>query len=202
MNKLQITFIHELGHHIANELNAKVFGFDRTTESILLYPSSHGNFFDGETKTANTIVDHYEPENTPLEYIRIFYGCLFESLFRQIEIGKCLCESASKSDINNNLCKGRADYQQMAQMSIIRNVNNRFEWYRYLTVEYFKFMKENINDFRSVFHLNVFDFILEQESNYYKIDLDRLNPLIQPFLINHQNDFKMAVERLRFLTGH
>ena len=122
-------------------------------------------------------------------------------MFRKIEIGKCLCETASKSDIDNNLCKGRADYHQMAQMSKLRNVKNRFEWWRYLTVDFFKLMKDKIGVFETVFHLNVSDFALEQDNGYYKIDLDRLNPVIESFLTNHQNDFKMAVEKLRYLTS-
>jgi len=79
-------------------------------------------------------------------------------------------------------------------------VKNRFEWWRYLTGDYFNLMKDKIGVFKTVFHLNVLDFILEQDNRFYKIDIDRLNLVIEPFLIIHQKDFKMAVEELRLLS--
>ncbi len=201
MTKLQITFIHELGHHIANELNYRLFHFDRRTKSIHLYPSEHGNFFDGKTISRNANKDYYLPENTPLEYIRSFYGCLFESLLRDINIDKCLCGYITPLDIKVNLCKGRADYYQMASISMRPEVKNRFEWWRYLTNDYFKLMKNKIGVFKTVFHLNVLDFISNKDNDRHKIDLNRLNLVIEPFLINHQKDFKMAVEKLKFLAS-
>lgn len=201
MDNLQIIFIHEIGHHIANELNARVFSFNRRTESILLYPSNHGDFFDGKTKIANTNTDFYQVENTVLEYIRTFYGCLFECLFRQIEISKCLCEVATESDVIDNLCKGRVDYHQMAQMTMTRKVKNRFDWWRYLTVEYFTLMKNKVNEFDGIFELKPLDYILKEENSSYEIDIDRLNVVLEPFFITHQKDFKKAVEDLRELNS-
>ncbi|MFS4494565.1 hypothetical protein [Maribacter sp. 2308TA10-17] len=198
--KLQITFIHETGHHIANELNYRVFKFNRKTESIFLYPSNSGDFFDGQIKVANNNAEHYHPENTSLEYIRIFYGCLFECLYREIEISKCLCEVAKPSDIKECLCKGRVDYHDMAHITMSRNIKNRFDWWRYLTVEYFSLMKNNLDLFQTVFELKVQDFILKQNNDYVEINLDQLNIALEPFLIDHKKDFEMAVENLKKLN--
>lgn len=200
MEKIQITFIHEIGHHVANELNRNIFDFDRTTKSIMLYPSEIGNFFDGRTISSNSMQNSYHPENSPYEYIRSFYGCFFESLFRKIDIGKCLCGQVTPEDISNNLCKGRADYYQMAEISMRPEINQRFEWWRYLTVDYFNLMKLKETAFKYIFGLNFSDFVLKENNSKYEIDLKLLNKKIETFLIEHRSDFEMAVNQLKLLN--
>ncbi|BFP43215.1 hypothetical protein FGF1_40600 [Flavobacteriaceae bacterium GF1] len=202
MNNAQVTFIHELGHHVANELSYHLFDYNGKTLSISLYPSKHGNFFDGKTVCSNPIKDAHSKENYPIEYVRMYYGCLFECLYREIKIEKCLCSMATQSDLKANLCTGRHDYYQMYDISIKPEVKNRFSWWRYLTVEYFNLMKTKKDEFGDIFQLRVQDLAAKTDIESWEIDVCELNIRIESFLSKHKNDYTLAVKKLTQLNKH
>ena len=198
--KAQVAFIHELGHHVSNKLNKTIFGYDRPTESITIYPSKYGDFFDGMTKSSNTTPNSYKAEYTPLEYLRAYYGCLFEGLFRSIDINECLCSKITPSIISSGLCKGRADYYQMSHLALRVEIKNKFLWWDFLTKNYFSLMKSKIKSFAEIFKLNFSDYILQEVNYKYYINLDVLDMDIENFLIIHKQDYIMAINELRKLN--
>ena len=110
---LQRVFIHELGHFIAAELSYTYLNYDRRIEIMELYKRGNTDFYDGRTSTSLATLDSYNPENSANEYLQLFYGCLFETLHREIDINDCLC---SKVSVEENFTKNIGNGELMTNL--------------------------------------------------------------------------------------
>lgn len=79
----QRTFIHELGHFIANSINHRCYGMPRV-ESISIYRSAIlSSDYEGDNKVRGKRSRRFDPNVDPLpaEIASLAYGCIFESAY-------------------------------------------------------------------------------------------------------------------------
>tara|TARA_R110002049_G_scaffold247412_1_gene421574 strand:- start:233 stop:853 length:621 start_codon:yes stop_codon:yes gene_type:complete len=204
MNDLQRVFIHEIGHFVAAELNYVIFNYDRRTEQFNLTPRVGTKFYNGLVHNSKATKDSYSIKTCANEYVQSFYGCLFEVLYRDIELDKCLRISVSKDDhLIHNYGNGKIDAMQIFGIGQRKEIKEFSKlWYDYISKEFYKEMKSISNHFELVFNLDVKDFILKEYSNKsFDIDIIKLLKSLGGFLELHRPIFFNLINKLYSIQG-
>ncbi len=203
MNDLQRAFIHEMGHFIAAELNYKLCNYDRRIDEFKLYLRDNSTIlYDGYVRTKNVVIsDRFNHEIIANYFGNAVYGCLFESLYRKIDLDQCLCDISIEENLLQNFGNGQDDYYEIfIRLRLVENeLKSVFDkWRSYLFDDYFNQLHElkNRNHFKSVFSLDVNDYILKKRYNEYLIDIDKLKLELNEFLEFHKPFFEQFLERL------
>jgi len=202
MSDLQRVFIHEIGHLVAAELNYRLYNYDRRIEKLTLYPRNSTAFFNGEVYTSKANKDKYFVETCANEYVQTFYGCLFEVIYRKLELNKCLCYRFTKEKnvehLKENLYNGVADAHQLNYIGARKELNKISSlWHDYTHDIYITEMNSLVNHFDMVFEMDINDFILEKlEYNGYSINIEKLVSSLNSFLDLHSPFYKSLLEKL------
>tara|TARA_R110000765_G_scaffold128003_2_gene226101 strand:- start:188 stop:802 length:615 start_codon:yes stop_codon:yes gene_type:complete len=196
----QRAFIHELGHFIASELNFRIYKYDRRIEEFIISPRKGSEFSDGEVKTSKATALSYDPYNTAKEYVKTFYGCLFEILYRKIQINECLCSRIIDEFLILNYGNGLLDYQQMGNIASRPEINKyKKEWFSYITKNQIENIKNN-PEFERIFELKYENYILTNENDFCYIDIEKLIPDVENFINSHSKFYKNLVETLEHIV--
>ncbi len=207
MNDLQRVFIHETGHLVAAELNYRLYDYDRRIERLNLYPRKGSTYFNGEVYTSKANIGKYSIETCANEYVQIFYGCLFEVIYRNLDLDKCLCYRFSKEKLKehleDNLYNGVADAKQLNYIGVREELNKISSlWHDYTHDVYLKKMSSIKTHFDIVFKMNVNDFILEKpEFHRYSINIKKLLTTLNNFLDLHAPYYKSLLEKLYYIQN-
>ncbi len=195
---LQRVFIHELGHFIAAELNFILYDFDRRIIEMKLEPRLGTKFYNGSVRNDKPMDDNYHPKNTSKEYAQTFYGCLFECLFRKIDINDCLKNSVTREEhLITNIGNGKIDalyIYSYAQRKEIKKVSHK--WYEYVTSEFFNSMKVESLHFQEIFSIEIEDFILDEINGTFFINLLKLHSACQFFITEHKHIYSNLIAKL------
>lgn len=196
---LQRVFIHELGHFVAAEISFLYFDYDRRIEKMELYKRGKTDFYDGYTNTTKATSNSYNPDNSANEYVQLFYGCLFETLYRQIKIDECLSSNVTIAENNrSNIGNGRADDQFMLRLSYRPEVIKfRFKWYDFIKNEFWEKVNSQREKLTSFFNLNVLEYATEYDADRYSIDVDRLRVDVIKLIPILKDDFIYAINELK-----
>lgn len=195
---LQRVFIHEMGHFIAAETNHRIFKYDRRIELIKLMARPNTSFFNGSVSTKKVTLDSYSYLTSANEYVQTFYGCLFEVIYRKIELNECLCSSISREEhLIHNLGNGKVDslyIYSIGQRPEIKKHSK--EWYSYITNDYYNQMLSLNSHFDEVFKIDVYQHILKKDGTIYWIDINELLKSTNHFIESHSHYFELLMHKL------
>lgn len=206
---LQRAFIHEIGHLVAAELNYSLFNYDRRIDLFKLkLRDGSSMFYDGAVKTNNVPKSNrFNLGEVANYYTNLVYGCLFESLQREINLKQCLCEISIKENLEKNIGNGHSDFREICRVKIIESEIKSVidKWDIYVFNDYYNEMRElKINNhFDSIFYLDPTDFILNQKSSKEQsIDIGKVKIAVNDFLKLHKPYFKSFLEKLQEIQNH
>lgn len=203
-NDLQRVFIHEMGHFVAGELNYRLFNYDRRIEEFKIVPRIGTKFYNGSVYDSKSKKDSYSVNTSANEYVQLFYGCLFEVLFRNIALNKCLCTSVSRENHSiNNFGNGKVDANYIFYIGIRKEIKEfASTWYEFISGDFFEEMKSLNNHFEKAFIFDVNDYILKEfNHNSYLIDVTKLLESLSVFLEFHEPYFYSLVNKLQSIQG-
>ncbi|WP_400078779.1 hypothetical protein [Winogradskyella sp. R77965] len=204
MNDLQRAFIHEIGHFIAAELNYVLFGYDRRIDEFVLHFREDSKiYFDGYVRTFKLPKSNKFNLNVIANYsANIFYGCIFECLYRKINLNQCLCIISIEENLKSNIGNGSSDYYEVFEriLRVEKNLKNTLDnWEEYLFSDYFNqlVLLEEQNHFLDIFNLNVNDFIENKIFDKHYINITSLRSCLDDFLSSHKKIFASFIETLK-----
>ncbi len=200
---LQRVFIHEMGHLVAGELNYRLFNYDRRIEEFKIVPRIGTKFYNGSVYDSKAKKGSYSVNTCANEYVQLFYGCLFEVLFRNITLDKCLCTSVSRENhLVHNYGNGKVDGNYINYIGIREEIKEFASvWYDKISVVFFEEMKSLDNHFEKAFILEVNDYILNENNNSFLIDITKLLDSLNVFLDLHEPYFHSIVNNLKSIQG-
>lgn len=199
---LQRVFIHELGHFVSSELNYKIYKYDRRANEIIIAPRLNTDFYNGSISTNKATPYSYLPEFSAKEYVNIFYGCLFESIYRSIDISKCLkCSVTREEHLIENIGNGKIDALHLFGISNRSEIKHKSSlWYSHVTKVYFPSMQQRRSLFQAFFDLDVRKFIKKEYSNRIEINIENLTIYTSEFIDQHQSIYKQLIEDLESIN--
>lgn len=191
-------FIHELGHFIALELNFRLYNYDRRAIGLKIEPRINTKFYNGSISTDKATTGSYNPINSAKEYAQTFYGCLFESLYRNIDIKSCLKSSVSKTDyLVNNIGNGKVDALHLYSISIrpeLKDVGKK--WFNYATENFYPLIKNNVSHFKTIFDLSPENYIVSKQYNQTTFDINKLRNATIFFVLEHSDVYDSFIKSL------
>lgn len=189
----QRTFIHEIGHFTARELNKSIFKIGLGVEEIYITGkenlSSTKNGGGTKPKKPNGNLDEdivYNPE----ELVAVLlYGCLFQSICFKTEYNDCF--------IIQDYASGKKDAEHFNSLQKYINGKRRKMIVEYFSVEYINNLKSNSEHFDVLNKLKYEDFVLCIKDGNYIIDVEKLRNELREFFEVHQSYYKKLIEEIK-----
>ncbi len=194
----QRTFIHEIGHFIARELNKSIFKIGLGVEEI--YITGKENLFSSKKgsggtkpKKQNEYFDDkivYNPE----EFVAVLlYGCLFQSIYFKTGFNDCF----AMQDYAN----GARDAQEFISLQKYISGKKRKMIIEYFSIEYIDDLKSNSEHFKIINRLKYEDFVLCIRDGDYIIDVEKLRNELIEFFIVHELYYKKLIHEIKKINN-
>nr|WP_315172212.1 hypothetical protein [uncultured Flavobacterium sp.] len=182
----QRTFIHEIGHFVARELNLNLYKVGYGVEKI--YISAKDNLTYGSGGTVPIKPKNYnnsDPVKNPVELCAVLiYGCLFQSLYLNTEFNFCF-------QVQDN-ANGKIDAEHF--ISLEKNSKKRGLMIDFVAKEFIELINSEPSHFEIIKKLNFENYIASVNlKGDYIINLDKLKIDLIPFLEEHSKFYKKLV---------
>jgi len=187
----QRTFIHEVGHFVARELNKRLFKVGNGVEEIFILKVNNiqkTNIGGGTKARIPDLYNHNEVVDIP-EYIAVLvYGCLFQILATKVRFDQCFCLERGSY--------GLKDAEQFSALAKYLSGSKRKEIFDYFDKTYISLLLDNYQHLRQVLDMKFENFIIEDEQ-LYKIDLLKLESHLADFFTSHSIFYHKMILDLR-----
>ena len=192
----QRTFIHEVGHFVARELNKKIYNIGNGVEQIFItgdesLMKSIKGLGGTVPKKPENLIENDEVKN-PIELTTVLlYGCLFQSIYTNTKFDNCF-------NIQSN-ASGKKDVEHFISLEKYFNGKKRRTIVDFFCYNYFEELSLSPNHFNEINQLNYQDYILEKNDGDYIIDIENLNKDLKNFLSIHEEPYKKLIEKISYI---
>ncbi|GIZ09322.1 hypothetical protein [Flavobacterium sp. UMI-01] len=194
----QRTFIHEIGHFIARELNKDVFKIGLGVDEI--YITGNENFFTSKNGAGGTkpkkpkdFIENNIVYNPDELVAVLLYGCLFQSIYYKTKFNDCFTIQ--------NYASGKKDAEHFSSLEKYISGQKRKRIVEYLDDEYINVLNSCPEHFELINKLHYEDFILCIRDGDYIIDIEKLRNELKPFSEEHASYYKQLIDRIKIINS-